>query len=454
MPQTAAQLASDTVHQRAGQRAEEARKLAEEAEGERHADLARQRQVLYTDVEELLNIGFLSHAVRVAGVRLSFRSFSPADSYLVQHRIGARATDSDWKLWTVCSAIWMVDGINLLEHPNGAVLVHRYFRGLSRGVIDILFSIMLGLFNRVSTALTRTEAYCYEEYSRASWRLCGRQSPNQDSYTGIPGSSRLGMNHVQRMWVAYNLAEDDRLTHQQWWQAAKLTASASSPRGIKKLNQSDERLRKREEDRRRKTINRMVELVLYGKSADLSNLGTMVVLVRGQPVEVPRIRMAHSPGELAEEMRRWVGGEKDFHDLIVDTYKDRLREHYGKEKQEGALEEALQPGVTGGTLLVGYTLEQLEDLGYSPPQQTTKRVFDGGAPGAVYQKWVGHDPQAGRLGVTDQTVRVMAPAEAPQRRSLQEQVEFRQLRLSTEPIDSPSVEDRAPQGGRGPGDDR
>jgi hypothetical protein len=415
--------------------------MDEQAE-ERHERMAAERRFLYADVEELLSYGFLSHSARLNDVRISFRSFSPSDTFMLKHRVGVGSLDAEWKLWAVSTSIWMVEGQNLLEVPNSPVLMHRYLKRVSKHVIDILFSIVLGLFNRVSTALARTEPYCYEEYSRSAWRLSGRQVPNHDAYTGIPGSSRIGMNSIQRMWLAFNLAEDDRQAFLQRWQAAKLTASATSPKGIKKLNQSDERIHKRETERRRKSIARMVETILYGDQA-ATDLGGMTVLVRGEAVEVHRVREPESPNELVDEMRRWVEGDQDWHDLVVDTYKDRIREHYGQDEKEreGAVEEAMQPGVTGGTRLVGYTLEQLQELGYASPQPSAKkRVFDGHASSSVFQKYIKQDATAGKLGVQGQSLQVIDPSgDGSERVSLDEQVSRRNPGLSTEPIESPSV---------------
>ena len=122
-------------------------------------------------VEDLLFTGFLSHQVQVAGADLSLRSFSPGDTFLLRHRVGNWGSERNWKVWCVASSIWMVDGVNLLPYPHAINHVYHSVAALPGTTLDILFSVTMGLYARVSMAIRRTEAYCYEAYSRANWRL-------------------------------------------------------------------------------------------------------------------------------------------------------------------------------------------------------------------------------------------------------------------------------------------
>lgn len=336
----------------------------------------------------------------------------------------------------------MANGALLLEDPTAVHQIHSIVRTFPRGIVDILFSIILGLFNRAGTALVRTEAYCYEPYSRVLWRMMGRQVPTQAGITGIPGVSRLGMNHVQRLWVAHNTAEDDRDVVLREWQAAKLIASAMSPKGIRKINEADDRLHEKEERRRREVAERMVHQVLYGEEFQAET--AMRVLVQGQFVEVPVVKTARSDDELEEQFRSWVAGEKDWHDIVVDTYKAKIAELFNRENRERSslLDEMdREGGVTGGIeteegrpTLVGYTPNQLKDI--RPDLLTNnkpgaRRVYDGAAPSNLYQKYVAQEASPGRLRAGEHGVYEL-PATPPS--SLQEQVVGRQPRLSTEPI--------------------
>ncbi len=398
-------------------------------------EYSKVRRVLYTDVEELISAGFLAHSVRVGDVTLSLRSLSPGDIHLLAHRCGRGAADYQWKTWAIASSVWMVKGLCLLEDPWAVNRVHDIIREFPRAVVDILFSVLLGLFNRTATALSRTEAYCYEPYSRVLWRMYGRQIPSTDGLSGIPGASRLGMNHIQRLWVAHNTTEDDRDILTREWQAAKLVASAMSPSGTKKLSEADDRLHERD----REVAEQMVHVVLYGEQEN-DESGAWHVVVQGQLVEVPAVRIARSPDELEEQFRAWVAGEHDWHDVVVDTYKARIAAQFNKEKVERntLLEDATreEPGVDGGLnegQLVGYTLQQLRDL--RPELLASKpgarRILDDSKPAHIFQKYVAQEASPGRLRVGANGVYELPRPAQP---SLQDQVAGRKPVLSTEPI--------------------
>jgi len=433
----AASFAEEVPHAEASERKRAALShQAEEDDARDLLELAKARRVLYTDVEQLINVGFLAHQVEVKGVRFSLRSLSPGDLFLLTYRTGKGATTREWKSWAVASAIWMVDGISLLEDPHTVKVVHRVLYNLPMHMINHLFSCLMGLLQRSSLALTRTEAYCYEPYSRAMWRMCGRNLPSLQSVNGIPGSDRMGLNHVQRLWVAYNLAEDSREQLQKDWGAAKLVASATSPKGVQKLNASDERIQKQEAIRRKGVWTRMVSFALYGDEDMPEENKPWVLRVEGQATAVQPVKIASTDAELDEQFRRWVAGERDWHDLVVDTYKDRIKQQFeeAQAQRESAMADAVQEGVSGGeTVLVGYTLEQLQEFRKDLAQvrPVARKVFEGSVPATTYKKWVAQEPSPGKLkadanGVYE--VEVEAPA------SLQDQVASRKPVIPTDPI--------------------
>jgi len=384
---------------------------------------------------------------------ISLRSMSPGDIHLLRYRGGPSLSARMWKTWTVASSVWMVDGINLLEHPDSIHRVQRSLLGLPKTTLDVLFSTTMGLLNRVGTAVKRTESYCYESYSRVNWRIAGRQSTMREEFTGIPGSGRLGMNHVQQMWVAFNLAEDDRLQHMQAWQSAKLVASAASPKGVKKLNRADESLRNREDSRRRTAIEQMVNDAFFGEEYE-ADAGEMVVMVRGEPVVVPRVKTARTADELSEQMRSWVAGEKDWHDIVVDTYKQRVREQFQQEKtrREESRRQLTEPGVTSETLpLVGYTAEQIKDMRpelFDRRAAGTKQVFDNSSRVSLYHKYIAdNQPDFGPLRADELGVFV-EDDDGENEQGLQREVAGRRPAFSTEPIGPPKVR-TTPQKGDG-----
>lgn len=344
------------------------------------------RRPIYTDVEELITTGFLAQTVEVAGITMAMRTFCPSDGILLRHRVGLNVTERTWREWIVSTSVWMIDGQVLLGDPNAASVVRQHLRSLSKGTIGTLFSIYTSLHNRLTTALARTEAFCYEEISRATWRMVGRRLMSGHAPDGL--SHSLGMNHVQRMWAAYNEAEDVRIQWAQEWAAAKLVASAQSPKGVRRLNQREESDRKLEDERR----HRIIAMTYHKATGKHVEDQSGYVVFRSVTSE-----------ELVEEMNRTLRGEKDFHDQVIDAYKSAIRERQEKARSDhdarmNALSDAEEVGVSGAAPLVGYTIEQIRALHGNEPRRGTTRVVDSAEPTRVYSKIVENEVPVGAMG--------------------------------------------------------
>lgn len=349
-----------------------------------------QRSPLYSDVEDLIQVGFLTHPVTVGGVQLSLRSLVPGDLHLLRSRA---VKDSTWREWFLASSIWMVDGFSLLEEPHAAPRVYRTLKKLPSSSLSVLFSLAMGMFNRSSKALLRVEAYCYESQSRYLWRTYGRERPTRQS--GIPGAERLGINPVQGMWILFNQSEDERHQQEAMWEGSKLVASAMSPKGVSKLDQRDKQRRADENARRQWVMDRLY----YSSKGMISADGQF----RGNGYT--EMYSAHTAEELEEEMRRWVAGEEDWHDRIVSNYKKQITDRIEQQKLERqARYEALQQEAElraqedfAPLPLVAYTPNQLaailRDRNPGPPGMRT--VYPDGDPRQqLYDRYLAKQPGA------------------------------------------------------------
>lgn len=427
--------------EQAAARAEAARQQVQQYKDLAAAEYSESRRVLYDDVESLLYKGFLTSTVSLMGVNFTLRSLNPGDTFIVANRMGRGFSYRNWQAWTLAQSVWMVEGTSVLGSPSAAERLYRMFCNLPGKVIDEVYRVARGLARRVARALEKVEAYCYEPYSRMAWRMCGRQSPARDEFTGVPGTSQLGMNHVQQMWVAFNMTEDNREEYLQAWASAKLVASATSPKGIKRLNAEDDRLQEREQDRRREVIRETVNTVLYGKDYDPTS-GTMIITVGDQTFEVDRVVTAKSKDQLVDQYQRWVEGEKDFHDLVVDTYKHRIRTRFEEEKEE---REALlrrefeDPMQDEPQPLVGYTLDQLAeirpDLLEGGPRAV--RIFDNDKSRHVLSRNVGRQEAAGAIQLGPDGPKAVPVRHGSQEGTgtLAERVANRRVQFRSEPMD-------------------
>jgi len=354
-----------------------------------------QRAPLYEDVEALISPGFLTHNITASSVQLAIRSLGPGDLFLLRSRLGY-GSDNDWQSWALASAIWMVDGIVLLGTPNVPVRLVQLLRGLPVGAREKLFSVLSVLFDRQTRATQAVEAFCYEATSRFLWKTHGGHHPA--SQAGVPGIESLGTNNIQRMWTFFNEVEDQRVKDETLWEGFKLSASAQSPKGVKKIDQRDKQLHQQELDRRRALQDRFYYLAKGLIKPD----GTTK---DGKPI--PKLR-GKSADELADEMYRWVTGQEDEHDRIVNEYKHRVVQRYENEKKarEARLRQLRAQQDREGLLdqplpLVGYTPEQLQDLlkgrGIGPPGVKTIHEGPQGSQEYLYNKYLEKAPDSGAL---------------------------------------------------------
>lgn len=310
-----------------------------------------QRQEIYKDVHDLLVPGFISHTVDVGPVRLSLRSPGPSDFFLLGNRLDQSALENDWKAWTVASQVWMAAGQTILGDQLAEREVYNTLRSLPSKALGTLFYLVLGLTRRTHEAVERIEAFCYEDMSRYLWRQVGRDLLK---VSGLHGSEHLGINTVQQIWISLNLLEDDRERRKNDWECAKLVASVQAYKAIRQMGQQERTHLNHEQQRRQEVMDRS-----YYKAKGYS-------VDEGETTSDGVMWKSKSKDELADEYRRWVEGEMDFHDKVVVGYKNKIRgAMFAEQDRIRALNEQYQAQVEDLELpetapaIVGYTQEQI-----------------------------------------------------------------------------------------------
>jgi len=313
---------------------------------------AEQRAPFYDDVEDLISIGFLSHTVNMAGTRMSFRSLSSGDLFLLR----ANGDSYNWQIWMIASSIWMIDGYNLLGDANSAFHIRKKIQSLPQSALTMLFSVVKGLFTRQDKAVQSVEAYCYEHTSRFKWNAA-KGSPIGNG-AGIYGTERFMMNPVIQMWRFFNEIEDKRNFDEAQWDGFKLAASASAPKGVQKIDKHDRSHRENEENRRQDVLDRFYYL----------QKGIISPETKASDIESIALR-AKSVDDLTAEMEQWVSGKEDFHDKVVNDYKLRITNQYDQERKEREARRLMLKQKyeemeldTKPQPLVGYTMDQLEHV--------------------------------------------------------------------------------------------
>lgn len=337
---------------------------------------------VYADIEELLYPGFVTETVMAGGVTVSMRSAYPSDQQILRVRIPACRTGRDWKVLAVSNAAWEVDG-HIIDATDLTTRrrLSDLFAVVSAPVLDSLYAAVVTLRARVTDAVKVFEAYCYEPQSRSNWRMFGRGCPSRQAPSWVAGA---GSNSLQRLWVSFNLAEDDRLRWENDWFAATTITGAMAPKWVKQIRTEESSRWKTEVERRDEVIRRA-----KNPEAAVADSDTGLKVVRHRTND-----------DLVEQMKRWQRGEFDDHDLIVQSYKDGIRQRHEEtrqahERRMAALDQALEesPSVAA---VVGYTPTQLAEMGLDAPTRT-RRIFDASHPARLYDKYLSRDVPIGGL---------------------------------------------------------
>jgi hypothetical protein len=286
------------------------------------------RAVLYGDLGEFLVPGFLSTTIDVDGHRYAVRSLTQNDLYLVQKRVSQ--TDPSWRLHLAAQSVWMVDGTPLLE--DSTLAYRAVLESLGRSTKPLVLAMVgtiYGFFARMREANYFLESYLYEEESRRLWRALGSGRYHPSHKTVIPGVERLGLNPLQSAWISWNQIEDRRDDQEYVWSNTKVLVSLQSHKGYESLNNRDRQRDENERGRRAEVQEKAVQRFLHGPEPE-------------DPKSAPTgdsVRKARTTDELEDEMRRWISGDLDWHDQVVEAYKDRIRQQ--QEERESQKEAVI-----------------------------------------------------------------------------------------------------------------
>lgn len=344
------------------------------------------RTDLYEDVRQLLSPGFLTEAATVGGHRFCLRSFSAEDFFLLRCRSGPDAPAHESKAWAIAAAIWMIDGQIVHDHQEALLRVHAMCLEMRASMQSQLYRLIIRLTKRMQEAARRAEAFLYELESRYTWRSEGARLLER---TPI----RVGTNQIQRLWCFYNVVEDQREQFINAWSQTKFVAGTQAPKGIQKLNAKEQKAEQDLERKRQMIRDRMFYLA-HGVPFPTEEENRRFYNVH--PMETEQ--------DLQQEMGRWLRGEKDWHDRIIDFVKNKIRRTVEDRRAEEAqrveeLQNILgeeQP--TSMEILSPAMVEEIRRRGRTP-----KRVVQDTTHNSAYDKYLAQDPIAGDMDVDPRT---------------------------------------------------
>jgi hypothetical protein len=324
---------------------------------------AEQRRFVYKDLEEVLVNGYLSHSLSHKGVHVQLRTLRPKETSSLISRIEMSKGD-DWKRWYLSSSLSMINGYEIEPSANSPWYVYQeWTKEIDKESLEIMCYTLHGLRYRAERVMRLVEAFSYESYSRFMWKIRKEQMRSLEDPTP-----------AQQIWKMYNDIEDNLKEDSKTWIHTKAIIGSMSGKAAKSISQSEEKFMEERKKNSEKVIEDTVNAVLFGEKPTEE---PVYVEINGQKVLMPKVKTS-SIEEMEEDMARVMRGEKDYHDLVVEDYKNKVRAKMAaiqieREETRKRAMKIIEEEQTrdGGDQVVGYTKEQLKELGKSQDFNTT-----------------------------------------------------------------------------------
>ena len=139
------------------------------------------------------------------------------------------------------------------------------------------------------------------------------------------------MNQCQQLWTAMNHILDRKDDMERDWQNAKFIGSCMAGKGIRTIDEKDKMRHEKERIEREDLKMSVLHAYLNRRSGVAEADKPKVQLPDGRWMEVvPGNQMdgkwrAETAEELAEQLESALAGEKDFHDLVIESKEKELR---------------------------------------------------------------------------------------------------------------------------------
>jgi hypothetical protein len=309
---------------------------------------------VYTDVIPLLFRGFLTVPVAINNVRFVLKTLNQHEFELMRWMGFEGLAFWDYFL---AYAVLYVDGKNVLrDRDTWLGRIAQTFHDMDRGARQKIIRHLSELNRRASNAITLTEAYAMEPYSRFRWGQLQGLDLSHPSVTGIVGTETLGLNWAQLVWRSLNYYEDMSMRVEREWENAKFVGACFAGKGVQKIYNQDNDRRQKDQTARITRRDQLLRHVFEGVPLEQEKTKDGRIVATAKTVE-----------ELADQLEKSLRGEKDFHDRVIEEWEARTRKRVDDRRQH--LQDLMQRneaifaghGVIGGSSMEGLSAAEVAE---------------------------------------------------------------------------------------------
>lgn len=273
----------------------------------------------YNILSDLIFKGFLVTEVSFDDFKFVLKTVNEKEFSLIKMYAG-NPEKKDYQLkfdvYFLIFSLLVINNQNLLcDRTKNIPDLYNFVLSLPEALIKKMLSSLMLLRTSAFEAIKSIEGFSYTNFARNYWNVLNGAIPSKTEFTGIPGTTEIGLNVHQESWIIINKALDLEEDYNKDFSLSLLVASAYNPKGSKEIRGKFDSSKKMAEDRR-------IKLAQQGF------IDTRKWSPEGWSASVDTTE------ELVAELERQMSGVKDKHDIFMEKYMNNLREQAEKKTRE------------------------------------------------------------------------------------------------------------------------
>lgn len=246
----------------------------------------------YKYLRTIITKGYLSYTFNLNYQTWVIKAPTTNDIDFIESHLNKVKKEKDIILLARC--IHSID-FKQFDKDRDFYVLYDLCKKLPYSIINRLVVYIYKLIEKTQKASEFLEAFCYENESRQLWKTLLIKIRFNNSLL-------QDLEMTQIAWIIWNETEDLRLKEEGDWQKYLFVASAMS-QGVDKIKKKWKE-QEASEERRREEIKKLARM---GKKS-----------IPGQK------QILSDNDKLIEDMRKWLAGEEDEHDIIVREWKEDM----------------------------------------------------------------------------------------------------------------------------------
>lgn len=288
---------------------------------------------VWEELEKYIFDGFLTYTTDILDKTFTFKTLNHNEIRTIEFFRPAKASinkiNNIYRATFISHSILFIDGENLLyNRPQHIRKLVKIITKIPDQIQDKILENLSILNKRASRLYPLVEIYVHENKSKFKWLQLEGTPVNSPIFTGIPGTDEIGMNYCQQTWMALSRLHDKREMVEVDWSNSKFIGSCFNGKGVRPVEEKD----KARKDKERQDLDDLKMKVLYKyiNRIDVDEeIKSEVKLPDGRDAIVEGRFRADSAEELADQLSASLSGEKDHHDLVIESkikeFKDRSK---------------------------------------------------------------------------------------------------------------------------------